>query len=161
MIVLEADLNRSLASSHSQYSLNFPTTRYPLSTYRLDKSVFPFRAYIETKVLDVICKTSLVHATIYPNITAIAVFLIVLISSDIYVAIIFCWFPTTLPVSRSLYKLALVARAIRPNILAFAMELAIFVLTFVLVSIYENFTSKSFLHTFDKCTVIVFLLWKL
>jgi hypothetical protein len=40
------------------------------------------------------------------------------------------------------------------------MEFSIFILPFVSISIYKNFTSKTLLHTFKKSTIIVLLIWQ-
>ena len=160
MNVSKADLNALLASSHSMYSLDFLITKYLLSICRLDRLVFLFHVYIIENLLNIVSKTSLVHTAVCPNITTVAIFLIILVCSYVNVTVIFRRFPTALSMSGSIYELALIAWSICPNIFTLSMEFSIFILPFVSISIYKNFTSKTLLHTFKKSTIIVLLIWQ-
>lgn len=111
----EAGLNGlqdQIFSYQSWWGCHLPKALWLLC--RLDKSACLCRAYILEYLLNVICKSTLIHASICPNIPSISILFISFICANIDISINFSRFPATLTLSYSFLELSLVARTISP-----------------------------------------------
>lgn len=125
---------------------------------RLGKSVFLCRVYMIECLLDIVWKSSLVHTSVCPNITTIAILFVGIVSANVNISVYFCWFPASLSVSDSLVELAFVARSICPDIFAFSVEFAVLVLAFVFISVNKHFNPEAFFDWLYKSTIVVLFL---
>jgi len=122
--------------------------------------VYLFHAYISQKILQIVSESTLIHASVCPNISTIPVFLVTIVTTDVNISVIFGWFPATLALSHSLMELTLVAWTVSPHVLALSVEFSSIVLSFIFVSVNKHLNTETLFDWLHKSTIIVLFLWQ-
>lgn len=143
-----------------QLRLNFHRAMILWFIYRLDRSAFLFRFYVNKIVLKIVSEISFIYASISPHITTITAFFIILVSSNINISWFSGWSPSSLSMPAAIYEITFIRWSICPAIFAFAMEFTFLILSFIEVLIGKLFNPITLLNWFHKCSLIKLVIWE-
>lgn len=112
------------------------------------------------KLLYILSEVPFINASIWPNVSAVSAFFVVLIWANINIRIDFGGFPCSMSMSHSFLEIALKHWCIGPGVFSLSMELSPTIFSSILITIHKHFSSVSFFNRFNKCSFVILFGWE-